>query len=253
MDLDEWLPIYEEIVTTLGLSKEADEKATYLLHGSLQSNERIDDPVETIRELSRSIKGSTCFVFGTSMDLEREIEMVLSHIPIDDERTVIIAADGATSVLLLNGVIPDVIVTDLDGGVKDQIECTSKGSFMIIHAHGDNVQVVKRTISDLSGKVIQSTQVDPGDMTGVINFGGFTDGDRAVHIASSLGAGKIVLVGFDLETVGEKIYNGGLRKNMTIAQQERKRIKLDIAKRIIDMVKEIPVEQFHLDSHDPRS
>jgi hypothetical protein len=33
----------------------------------------------------------------------------------------------------------------------------------------------------------------------VYNFGGFTDGDRAVFAADELGAERITLVGFDLD------------------------------------------------------
>ncbi len=36
------------------------------------------------------------------------------------------------------------------------------------------------------------------------NFGGFTDGDRAVFLAHHFGSRSIQLLGFDFENVGEK-------------------------------------------------
>jgi len=48
----------------------------------------------------------------------------------------LIAADGATTALLEEDVIPDIIVTDLDGKMEDIIQANQKGSFLAVHAHG---------------------------------------------------------------------------------------------------------------------
>jgi len=47
------------------------------------------------------------------------------------------------------------------------------------------------------GPVVGTTQARP--LQHVHNFGGFTDGDRAVFAAQSLGAASITLLGFDLD------------------------------------------------------
>jgi uncharacterized Rossmann fold enzyme len=47
------------------------------------------------------------------------------------------------------------------------------------------------------GNVVGTTQAAP--LPHVYNFGGFSDGDRAVFAADELGASKITLVGVDLD------------------------------------------------------
>ena len=54
--------------------------------------------------------------------------------------------------------------------------------------------------------VIGTTQIEP--ISDVYNFGGFTDGDRAVFLAEHFGAKEIELVGFDFEAAeGTKLKN----------------------------------------------
>jgi hypothetical protein len=48
-----------------------------------------------------------------------------------------------------------------------------------------------------SGPVVGTTQSTP--LAHVHNFGGFTDGDRAVFAADDLGASGITILGFDLD------------------------------------------------------
>ncbi len=111
---------------------------------------------------------------------------------------VIITADGATAVLFDRGVVPDIIVTDLDGNVEKEIAANKKGAIVVVHAHGDNIDKVKKYVPRLSS-VIGSTQATPLD--NIYNFGGFTDGDRCVYLAKEFGAASITLVGFDFDDV----------------------------------------------------
>jgi uncharacterized Rossmann fold enzyme len=91
------------------------------------------------------------------------------------------------------GRIPDIIVTDLDGDVEREIEASEQGSLVVVHAHGDNMSKLLRYVPQLKN-IIGSTQAVP--LQNVFNFGGFTDGDRAVHVAIEFGAGTIKLAGF---------------------------------------------------------
>ena len=68
---------------------------------------------------------------------------------------------------------------------------------MVVHAHGDNVPLIKRWIPRFEGPLVLTTQSRPFE--GMYNFGGFTDGDRAVFAADELGAAGITLAGFDLD------------------------------------------------------
>jgi uncharacterized Rossmann fold enzyme len=109
----------------------------------------------------------------------------------------VIAADGATTSLLNElGKVPDIIVTDLDGNVPDQIAANAQGAVVVILAHGDNQEAVRRYVPWFSGLVTPTTQGRP--FPGVYNVGGFTDGDRAVMLARHMGVEKVHLLGFDM-------------------------------------------------------
>jgi hypothetical protein len=129
---------------------------------------------------------------------------------------VVIAADGATSVLLRGALIPDLVCTDLDGVIADIITANRLGSLIVVHAHGDNMDMLKKVLPTLNENVLCTTQSKP--LHNVYNFGGFTDGDRCVFLAKEFGARRIELIGFDFED-----------KNVS----EKKRKKLKWAKRLI--------------------
>src|ERR1700691_5212702 len=52
----------------------------------------------------------------------------------------IVAADGAAARCLDGGLVPDVITTDLDGPVASEIVACARGSAIVVHAHGDNLE-----------------------------------------------------------------------------------------------------------------
>ena len=123
------------------------------------------------------------------------------------ENFAIIASDGAV------GVIDDFenlicIVSDLDGGLHLD-KAAKNGQRFIIHAHGDNISRWKKCLDTWScfpspPEIILSNQVDE-KLEGMHNFGGFTDGDRAVCFALWAGVdiSKIELVGFSTGHIGE--------------------------------------------------
>lgn len=127
------------------------------------------------------------------------LEDDVSHIRDGDY---IVAADGATTALLEATLMPDVIVTDLDGRVEDQIDANARGSTVFVHAHGDNMAALRRWVDRFEGRVVGTCQGPP--VQGVFNFGGFTDGDRAACIMHELGVRRMSLAGFDLERPSEK-------------------------------------------------
>ncbi|WP_094228934.1 6-hydroxymethylpterin diphosphokinase MptE-like protein [Methanolobus psychrotolerans] len=185
MDFNQWEPIYESILKDMGFSREGDEQAALILSDMLCSSNSAD-----ISWLLELIEGRDILVCGNAPVLGDELELVYA----DD--LIIIAADGATAVLVDRGIIPDVIVTDLDGDVEKEIFANKKGSLIVVHAHGDNIDKLKMYVPLLK-KIIGSTQAAPLD--NVFNFGGFSDGDRCVYLAKEFGAASINLVGFDFE------------------------------------------------------
>jgi len=132
------------------------------------------------------------------------------------------------------GIIPDIIVTDLDGHVPDQIQANLKGARIVLHAHGDNIPEIKHWAPKFKN-FISTTQAQPDEENNIYNFGGFTDGDRAVYLGAHFNAKKITLVAFNFEEVADHSY----KKN-----PETKLRKLTWANLLIGMVKEPPVA-FH--------
>ncbi len=160
-----------------------------------------------IEDLKKEI-GKEVYVAGFSPYLEDEIEII-------PKNAKIIAADEAGKILKEYGIIPDIIMTDLDGDIEDLF---SSDIIFGIHAHGDNIE--KLNIARNIGRKFGTTQIEP--VWNIYNFGGFTDGDRCVFLAYYFNA-KIHIIGFDFEKVRDK-----RGKNMEI-----KKKKLKWAKRLI--------------------
>ncbi|GAH28725.1 unnamed protein product, partial [marine sediment metagenome] len=82
------------------------------------------------------------------------------------------------------------IVTDFDGKIADQISALERGSILLVHSHGDNLNTLRKYLPKIvSGSFVITTQVNP--LPGSSNFLGFTDGDRAVCLATVMSAKRI--------------------------------------------------------------
>ncbi|NLI73366.1 MAG: DUF115 domain-containing protein [Euryarchaeota archaeon] len=183
MKFEDWEPLYLEIIEEFGYSKQEDEKAARLLNDLLSDKEIY--PWELLRNLL--LKGAT--VCGNAPVLEEELEYT-------DLTGLVIAADGATSSLMHKANrIPDIIVTDLDGDISDQLKANAQGAIIIIHAHGDNIEALRHYVPLFPGRLMGTTQVKP--FGHLHNFGGFTDGDRAIIMARHVGA-PVRVIGFDI-------------------------------------------------------
>ena len=190
MDFETWHPFYEQILKEFGFSREKDEAVAAELDKLLGGN-RVSDS-----SLRKIIRGKEITVAGNGPNLEKEI---------GDARGVLLTADEATSVALREGLVPAILVTDLDGDVADQVKANDKGTIAVVHGHGDNGPAVREWAPRFSGATVATTQSKP--LGGLRNFGGFTDGDRAVFLADHFGAARIRLVGFDFEHPNEKDVN----------------------------------------------
>lgn len=179
-----WRPWYMKIVERLGLDPEADLEASKVL------DDILSEP--NIAELKKLIYGKDCVVLGAGPSLEEDLKKLESKGWMDKS---FISADGATSALLKYRT-PDIVVTDLDGNVRDQLKAWEGGSWMVLHAHGDNLDKIQRVAPQIDMRVFGTTQVEP--FSKLFNFGGFTDGDRAAFMAHELEASRIYLVGMDL-------------------------------------------------------
>ncbi len=205
MRYEEWAVFYREILSDFGFSYDEDR-------ASAEALERLINPMP-IASLAEKIRGEVVRVYGAGPSLER----VASFPP-----GTRIAADGATSYLLERGVSPDIVVTDLDGRIEDLISASSMGSIAVLHAHGDNIHQVTRYASAFAN-AIGTTQGRPFGR--LHNFGGFTDGDRAVFLAEHFGAKEIWLYGMD--------FRGAIGKYSFSEDTSVKRKKLLWAERLI--------------------
>lgn len=208
MRMSEWEPVYQEILADFGFDRESDESSARLLRNLMLNADLIDED-----ELSERI-GDTVSILGGADSLSDELSR-------GRPEGTIISAGSATETVVKSGIIPDIVVTDLDGDIDSQLKASEEGAVTLIHAHGDNSDLLMRYAKEFKGKVMITTQSTP-DLV-LCNFGGFTDGDRAVCLANEFGASDIRLYGFDFDIPS-------LKKG---SDPEIKKKKLAWAKRII--------------------
>jgi uncharacterized Rossmann fold enzyme len=190
MKFEDWEPIYKLILDDMGFDRVKDERAALMLSEMLEIKAGEKNGTVGIDVLRRAVKGRDILVCGKAPCLKDEIKTV------DFKKYVTIAADGAASILMNKGITPDIIVTDLDGNMDDEARAGEFGAIMVVHAHGDNLEALKKEVPRLK-RVIGTTQSKP--LKNVYNFGGFTDGDRSVFLAKEMGARTITLIGFDFK------------------------------------------------------
>ena len=185
MEFSEWEPLYTQILADFGFDRSEDVASARILADLLHGR------AGALADLRGIISGRDVAVCGNAPSLASEIDSIMPE-------HLVIAADGATTVLMANRMIPDVIVTDLDGTIEDIISASEKGSFVVVHAHGDNIPAVRSVVPRLRGtRVLGTTQSEPFD--DIHNFGGFSDGDRCVFLAKAFGAASVTLFGFDYD------------------------------------------------------
>lgn len=149
------------------------------------------------RSIADLIRNKNIIVLGAGPSLDEMIMMLYEHRHCLHD-SVIIAADTAVKPLVLNGLIPDIIVSDLDGDLDSLMYAADKGSILVVHAHGDNIDRVMEYVPlfmENNYRIIGTTQVEP--LGGIVNYGGFTDGDRAVYLALHHDPARLIIGGMD--------------------------------------------------------
>jgi hypothetical protein len=141
---------------------------------------------------------------------------------------VLMVADGASELILDLKIVPDFVVTDLDGTFESLHKAGEKGSVMVVHAHGDNIEKIRHSSVSNFRKIVGTTQSFP--LANIFNFGGFTDGDRCVFLADHFLAKEIVLVGMDFNS------RIGYFSKRKVMNYEFKKRKLFVAKSLIEML-----------------
>lgn len=182
MRLEDWLPIYHQIVDDFGFSPQEDDKAARLMH------ELGKDKLLHVSVLRRKIADRSVAVIGYAVHKE-ELEIVKAR---EDVEVVITAGKALIKVREIDHqFMPDIHVTDME---EQELLDIKDDCLLVLHAHGDNMERIESIIPEISS-FIGTTQNRPFDR--IYNFGGFTDGDRAALLAQEMGASRINLYGFD--------------------------------------------------------
>ncbi len=211
----DWAPEYERIQREFSFPFERERASADRLLALLPPAAR-ERPEQRLRA---RLRGRDTIVVGLGPSAGAPPVWVLPRTP---EPPALVAADGATERCLRAGLVPDLVVTDLDGPVPSEVTANARGSLVLVHAHGDNREALERWVPQFPGELAGSWAGPPEP--GLVDFGGFTDGDRAVYLAEHLQAPRILLYGFDFEHV----------EAAEPAERERKLRKLAVARRAID-------------------
>ena len=198
-----WKKRYSEIRKEFNYSEKKDKESAVILNSIIKKS-NINEKIISL------VKDKTVFVIGSGPSLSTAIPILKNF-----KKTIKIAADSSVKLLVDNGIIPDIVITDLDGD-ESILKKIGKKSIFIVHAHGDNVE--KLEFAKKFTKCIGTTQSNPFEK--IQNFGGFTDGDRGVFLANHFDAKKIILFGMDF---GEKI---GRHSNTKKSERKIKLMKL---------------------------
>ncbi|MBC9987557.1 DUF115 domain-containing protein [Haloferax sp. AS1] len=183
MDFTTWEPVYGRILDDFGFDRTGDERARDALADLVKPFDR--DRLDWV--------GATVAVCGAAPTLDAELDRLD-----DPDVDVVVAASTAADAVRDAGFDLDLMVTDLDKNPETAVELTESGVPVAAHAHGDNLPAVREWVPQFDADhVLGTTQAAP--VGPVVNWGGFTDGDRAVFIADELGAKRLVFAGWDFD------------------------------------------------------
>jgi uncharacterized Rossmann fold enzyme len=230
MEYSRWEPFYHQIIEDFEFDEEEDFNAGKVLSELLQDVNN----TENHSEIGKLISGKEIYIFGGGPSLKKDVPRLFKRadreklLPTGEELErptelkmpneygfpqTWIAADIATSTLLDYGIIPHIIVTDLDGIVEDHLLANEKGAYLVIHAHGDNQDKLKEFVPKVKQRVIGTMATTPETFENLYNFGGFTDGDRAVYLADQFDSGNMLLIAYNFRDPSRK-------RGEEIAQEE---------------------------------
>ena len=228
MEFGLWEKYYKEILEDFGFSRENDEESAKLLDEILSTEGCL-----TLDELGEIVGFSNKFIiFGAGPSLKEHILMLKEDY--DLKKYVLVAADGATTALVEERISPDIIATDLDGNLDDILIANLRGANVVIHAHGDNIDKIA-SLTPFFTSVLGTTQAQP--VGNLYNFGGFTDGDRALFLAVALGAEEITLAGMDFGDIVTKYSRPNLENDLGKADEFKKK-KLMYASKFTQWIKD---------------
>ena len=228
MEFGLWEKYYKEILDDFGFSRENDEKSAKLLDEILSTEGCL-----TLEDLKGFVDFSDKFiVFGAGPSLKEHVKFLKENYDLKDY--VLVAADGATTALVDERIAPDIVATDLDGNLDDILLANFRGANVAIHAHGDNMDKIAK-LTPFFTSVLGTTQAQP--VGNLYNFGGFTDGDRAMFLAVALGAEEITLAGMDFGDIVTRYSRPNIETEIAQADDFKKK-KLGYAEKFAQWIED---------------
>lgn len=228
MEFGLWEKYYKEILDDFGFSRENDEKSAKLLDEILSTEGCL-----TLEDLKGFVDFSDKFiVFGAGPSLKEHVKFLKENYDLTDY--VLVAADGATTALVEERIAPDIVATDLDGNLDDILLANFRGANVAIHAHGDNMDKIAK-LTPFFTSVLGTTQSQP--VGNLYNFGGFTDGDRAMFLAVALGAEEITLAGMDFGDIVTRYSRPNIETDIAQADDFKKK-KLGYAEKFAQWIED---------------
>ena len=186
---DEWFRIfYPRICASLNYRQSEDELARDLLSELLVEN---DTPHAQLQ--LEIIRKRTVIMFGAGPSLRGDLEGLTPII--QKAKPIVVGADGAADALYEAGMVPSIVVSDLDSCSQRNLKRNSQDGCVFVHAHGDNLSLIREIVPEMGERMFGTTQV--GSVRNVVNYGGLTDGDRACFIVSSFDPSSIIIAGMD--------------------------------------------------------
>ena len=240
----DWLsfePHYKRVASDLELNIAKDYEITEKFISLLKHDN--SHGFNSILEKILHIEKSKGWIFGAGPSLENDFEIFSkNYMP---ETDLIVGVDGSSLFLREQGYLPDIIFSDLDGSLDALLDCTSQGSILILHAHGDNFNIVKKFYPEIvKYDFLPTVQTKPFEPF-VYNFGGFTDGDRAISgFLEWFPSITVLLLGFTFGKIQGKYSKPTKLKSHTEAA-EFKLKKLKFAKEFIQILAKIYSNQIY--------
>lgn len=164
----------------------------------------VGDDIRSAHEMSQTLIGSY------ELDLSKygHIGIVGAAAEVKDVQNstaeLLIVADGSLGAITEISRV-GLLVSDADGAPHIQRAVENRIP-IALHAHGDNLLDWKEFATTFSERYpLILTHQTPIEIEGMINVGGFTDGDRAICLALAFGAPpkSIQLIGFKTDDVGK--------------------------------------------------
>ena len=196
------LSVQSEVREAFGWSEEDDVESAVLLQQSL-ANHSLWAPA--MRELTLTrlrnelVNAERVVLLGAAVE-PSELQRF------DGTQAVFVAADGAVGVLETFNRLA-CVVSDFDGA-EHLDRAAEAGQIIVAHAHGDNTNrwngILQRWQEHSTPPSLVLSHQVTKELTGVYNFGGFTDGDRALCFVLSMGVilENIELIGFSTQKIG---------------------------------------------------